>query len=202
MKIVFIGIQGSGKGTQWRILEKNHNFKIYETWTALREIARQNSPLGILVKETIESGNQVQPKIVEEILAEVLIQNTGKKLILDGFVRNAGNKASADRIVGDYKVLFFNLPEDEAKKRLLGRMYDTETGETFPANTLINPNTGAILTKRADDEESAIEQRIKLFYEVTLPIVEEYKKEWRLIEIDALGSIEEISKRIEKALDL
>jgi len=55
-------------------------------------------------------------------------------------------------------------------------MYDKETGETFPAGTLINPKNGNKLQKRTDDEEQAINTRIKLFYDVTMPIVEEYKK--------------------------
>lgn len=202
MKIIFIWIQWSGKWTQWRILVEKHGFKIYETGTALREIASQNTPLWKLVKSTIDAGKQVSPEIVEDILQEVVTQNKWQKLILDGFVRNEGNKISADKIVWDYRVVFFDLPEIDAKTRLLWRMYDKESGETFPAGTLINPKNGNTLTKRADDEEQAINERIKLFYEKTMPIVDLYREQGNLIEIDAKGSIEEIALRLEKSLGL
>jgi len=81
-------------------------------------------------------------------------------------------------------------------------MYDKESGETFPAGTLINPKNGNTLTKRADDEEQAINERIKLFYEKTMPIVDLYREQGNLIEIDAKGSIEEIALRLEKSLGL
>lgn len=200
MKLVFIWIQWSWKWTQGRILQDKFWFKIYETWTALREIRAKNSPLWQLVKSTIESWNQVTPEIVEDILKDVISNNTNTPLILDGFVRNKWNKISVDKIVWDYKVIFFNLTEELARKRLLWRMYDKETWETFPSDTIINPKNWNILIKRADDEENAINQRIKLFFEVTMPIVEEYKKEWNLIEIDANWSIDEISIRIQEKL--
>lgn len=202
MKIIFIWIQWSGKWTQWRILVEKHGFKIYETGTALREIASQNTPLWQLVKSTIDAGKQVSPEIVEDILQEVITQNKWQKLILDGFVRNEGNKLSADKIVWDYRVVFFDLPEADAKTRLLWRMYDKDSGETFPAGTLINPKSGNTLIKRADDEEQAINERIKLFYEKTMPIVDLYRQQGNLIEIDAKGTIEEIALRLEKSLGL
>lgn len=202
MKIIFIWIQWSGKWTQWRILVEKHGFKIYETGTALREIASQNTPLWQLVKSTIDAGKQVSPEIVEDILQEVMNQNKWQKLILDGFVRNEGNKLSADKIVGEYTVVFFDLPETDAKARLLWRMYDKESGETFPAGTQINPKNWNILVKRADDEEEAINERIRLFYEKTMPIVDLYREQGNLIEIDAKGTIEEIALRLEKSLGL
>lgn len=202
MKIIFIWIQWSGKWTQWRILVEKHGFKIYETGTALREIASQNTSLWQLVKSTIDAGKQVSPEIVEDILQEVITQNKWQKLILDGFVRNEGNKLSADKIVWDYRVVFFDLPEIDAKTRLLWRMYDKDSGETFPAGTLINPKSGNTLIKRADDEEQAINERIKLFYEKTMPIVDLYREQGNLIEIDAKGTIEEIALRLEKSLGL
>ncbi len=200
MHIVFIWIQGSGKWTQARILEEKYWFKIYETGTALREIASQNTQLWKTVKETIESGKQVSPEIVENILKEVISQNKWNKLILDWFVRNEGNKISADAILWEYKVVFFDLSESDAKKRLLGRMYDKETWETFPNWMLINPKNWNTLTKRADDEEEAINERIRLFYEKTMPIVQIYKTEWKLIEINAHWSIEEIAHRLKENL--
>jgi adenylate kinase len=92
--------------------------------------------------------------------------------------------------------VYFDLPEQEAMKRLLWRMYNPKTGETFPAWTTVDPKTGDELIKRPDDEENAIKQRIKEFYEKTLPVVELYQQEWRLIKINANQPIEEVTKEI------
>lgn len=202
MILVFIWIQWSWKWTQARILQEKYDFNISETWTALREIALKDSDLWKLVKKTIESWNQVTPNIVEDILKDVISSNSKPHLILDWYVRNAWNKLSVDKIVWDYKAIFFDLPEDEAKNRLLWRMYDPKTWETFPSEATINPKNWNTLVKRADDEENAINTRIKLFFEKTMPIVELYKKENKLIVIDAKQSVWDVAKEIEKKLNL
>lgn len=61
----------------------------------------------------------------------------------------------------EYKVIFFELSTEKAKERLLGRMFDKETGETFPAGTTINPKNGNTLVKRDDKDENAILKRIE-----------------------------------------
>jgi len=202
MKLVFIWIQWSWKWTQARILEEKFWFKTFETGWVLRTMAKQDNELWRLIKSTIDAWNQVNPAIIENILHDILEKNNWENIIFDWFIRNEWNKNTFDKIVWDYKVVFFNLDEADAKKRLLWRMYDKETGETFPAGTLINPKNGNKLQKRTDDEEQAINTRIKLFYDVTMPIVEEYKKRWNIIEINAKWTIEEIALRLKESLGL
>jgi len=197
MQLVFIGIQWSGKGTQARILASKYGFEIFETWGVLRKLAKQDTELWKLVKETIEAGKQVTPEIIEMILEDFIKTAKSQNIIFDGLVRNLGNKQTADKkLDSDYKVVYFDLPEQEAMKRLLWRMYNPKTGETFPAWTTIDPKTGDKLVRRSDDEENAIKQRIKEFYEKTLPVVELYQQEWRLIKINANQPIEEVTKEI------
>ncbi len=197
MQLVFIGIQWSGKGTQARILASKYGFEIFETWGVLRKLAKQDTELWKLVKETIEAGKQVTPEIIEMILEDFIKTAKSQNIIFDGLVRNLGNKQTADKkLDSDYKVVYFDLPEQEAMKRLLWRMYNPKTGETFPAWTTVDPKTGDELIKRPDDEENAIKQRIKEFYEKTLPVVELYQQEWRLIKINANQPIEEVTKEI------
>ncbi len=195
MKLVFIWIQWSGKWTQARILEEKFGFKLFETWWVLRSMSKEDSDLWRLVKETIDAWKHVSPEIVEDILRDILVKNDWN-LIFDWFVRNEWNKQSFDKIVWDYRVVFFDLPEEKAKERLLWRMYDKETQETFVAWTLVNPKNWNTLVKRADDEESAIMQRIRLFYDVTMPIVEEYRERWILVDVNANQSIEDVSNEL------
>jgi len=118
-------------------------------------------------------------------------------MIFDWLVRNEWNKKTADKFLDkDYKVLYFNLPEDIAMKRLLWRMYNSSTWETFPAWTTTDTKTWEKLIKRSDDEENSIRQRIKEFYIKTLPLVEIYEKEWKLIKINANQDLNLVTKEI------
>lgn len=200
MRLLFIWIQGSWKGTQARKLKEKYGFKIFETWQTLRDISKQDSKLWRLVKKTIEAWEQVTPDIIENILKDYLSNTNNDKIIFDGLVRNEWNKITADNIIKDYNVVFFDLPKTEAIKRLLWRMYNPNTWETFPAWTYKDPKTGDKLIKRSDDEESAIKKRIEQFFEKTMPVIENYKKDWKLIYINANQSVEKVFKDIEKII--
>jgi hypothetical protein len=64
-------------------------------------------------------------------MESVIKKQTAENIIFDAFIRNDWNKEIFDRILPDYQVIFFDLPIEKAKKRLLGRMFDSKTGETF-----------------------------------------------------------------------
>jgi adenylate kinase family enzyme len=101
-----------------------------------------------------------------------------KKIIFDAFIRLPWNKTTFEKIIPQYNVVFFELDTEKAKARLLGRMYDKETGETFQAGTEVNPKNGNTLIKRDDDkDEAAIYKRFEEFETKTLPIVEEQRNE-------------------------
>ncbi|PIE85228.1 hypothetical protein CSA08_03140 [Candidatus Gracilibacteria bacterium] len=196
MNLVFTGIQGCGKGTQAKILIEKHGFKLIEMGAQFRKLAKQDSSLGKNIKEIIESGNLVPPEITDKVIKKIIKENKGKKVIYDGFIRNKGNKKSFEEVCENYKVIFFQLSEEKAKERLLGRMYDPESGETFMAGTEVNPKTGTKLVKRKDDNEKSILTRINLFINTTLPVVEIQKKEGKVIEINADQSIQNVAKDI------
>lgn len=203
MKIVFTGIQGCGKGTQARILVENHGFTLLEMGNEFRKLVASGTELGNKVKAIIDSGAQVDAELGKAIMEQVVASQTAEKIIFDGFIRNDWNKEIFDRILPDYKVLFFNLDVETAKSRLLGRMYDPKTGETFLSGTTHNPKTGDVLVKRDDDkDEWAILKRISEYETKTLPIVEIQKSEGKVIEINAKGTIEEVTENIRKWLGL
>jgi adenylate kinase len=201
MKLVFIWIQGSGKGTQARLLEEKYNFKLFESGSALRNIAEENSELWKIVKETIEAWNHVSPSIVEDIMVDILENKSDwKNTIFDGFVRNIWNKKSADKVLLDYTVVLFQLSEEKARERLLWRMYNPKTSKTFKSWITIDPETWDKLEKRADDNEKAIEKRIDLYIEKALPLITEYRKTWKMLEINADQSVENVFSELVKKL--
>lgn len=202
MKLVFTWIQWCGKWTQARLLVEKYGFTLLEMWEELRNLAKSWTELWNRVKETLESWALVTPKVVWEIIEEVMLNQTNEKLILDGFVRNEWNKDSLEQVTKDYKVVFFELSKEKAIERLLGRMYDPETWETFPAWTIVNPNTWTKLVKRADDNETSILKRIDEFMKNTLPTAMKQEEEWKVIRVNADQSVEDVAKEMIKKLGL
>lgn len=203
MKLVFTGIQWCGKWTQWRILEEKFGFKILEMWGEFRKIVSSGTELWNKIKEIIESGAQVNAELWKKVMETAILENDYKNIIYDWFIRNEWNIEVFDELVKWYKVVLFELSVEKAKERLLGRMYDNETWETFPSWTEINPKNGNTLIKRNDDkDENAILKRISEYEEKTLPVLEKQKAEWKVIVINADQSIEKVSEDLIKWLGL
>ena len=173
--LIFFGIQGSGKGTQAKLLAKNLGYTIFETGAELRNIAKEESELGRKVKQTIESGHLVSTELVIEILKEFIHKHTNVPVIFDGIPRSDDQNLLFRQLLKseniDYLAVHFKLEKAEAFKRLLKR---------------------AEVEKRADDNEESINRRIDIFFNSTVPVIETYSAENKLIEIDARPSIEEI----------
>jgi len=178
MKLVFTWIQWCGKWTQARLLVENYWYTLLEMWQELRNIVSSWSELWNKIKTIIESWALVSSEIVWELMKEAISNQTNDKLILDWFVRNEWNKESLEAIIPDYKVVFFELSKEKAIERLLGRMYNPNTWETFPTGTLTDPETGDELIKRKDDNEDSILKRIEEYMNNTLPTAEKQEKEW------------------------
>jgi len=138
-----------------------------------------------------------------QVMKKAIEENEDKaNVIFDAFIRLPWNKEVFDSYLDDYKVVFFKLSEEKAKQRLLWRMYNPKTGETFPFGTQVDPKTGDTLEKRKDDNEESILKRIEEYVNQTLPIVEIQKAEWRVIEIDADQAIDKVFEDLCKKLGL
>ena len=206
MKLVFTGIQGCGKGTQGRLLAEKYGFQLLEMWGEFRRVIASGSELWKKIQEQYDRGDQVSPDlwvaVMEDAVQNVLENYKDQGVIFDAFIRNDWNKEIFDRLLPDYTVVLFELSEEKSKQRLLGRMYNPKTGETFMAGTTHDPKTGDELITRADDNEEGILKRIKLYMDVTLPIVEIQKKEGKVIEINADQSVEAVFAELEQKLHL
>lgn len=198
MKLVFTWIQGCWKWTQARLLVEKYGFTLLEMWWEFRKIISSWTSLWKELKEIMDAWFQVPWELWIKVM-ETAIENNlnSENIVYDAFVRNTWNKEIFDRLLPEYKVIFFELPIDKAKNRLLGRMYDEKTWETFPTWTIVNPISWDKLVKRNDDkDENAILKRIEEFENKTLPIVELQKKENRVITINADQNIESVFKEL------
>lgn len=203
MKLVFTGIQGCGKGTQARLLQEKYGFEIVEMWGELRKVIASGSELGQKLKAVMDAGYLVSDELWAQVMQSA-IENfqSYENVIFDAFIRLPWNKEVFDKNLSDYKVVFFNLSEEKAKARLLGRMYNPKTGETFPSGMERDPKTDDILEKRKDDNEAGILKRIEEYMTKTLPIVQEQKLEGKIIEVNADQSVEEVFAELKEKLYL
>ncbi|OGH10345.1 MAG: hypothetical protein A2857_02900 [Candidatus Levybacteria bacterium RIFCSPHIGHO2_01_FULL_36_15] len=180
MKIVLIGIQGSGKSTQGNLLAKRFKVPYLSTGHIFREIAKQKTQFGRYIKEVINSGALVTNEIAIHTVFEYLKKPDYKNgFILDGFPRTitqveAFNKENIDHVV------YIRIKDKSALERLLLRCA-TES--------------------REDDTQKAIKKRIRMFHKHTKPVLKFYKYKGILIEVNGERSVEKIQEEIVQKIE-
>lgn len=172
MKIILIGIQGAGKSTQGNLLSQKLNIPYLSTGHIFRELAKEKTPEGRYIKETINAGYLIPDERTLEIVSDYLKRPEYKKgYILDGFPRTIHQ---AESFKEEIKYVFYlKVSDKEALWRISGR--DDE---------------------REDETLRAIRKRIELFHAVTVPVLDFYKTKGVLFEINGEQHIEEINKEI------
>jgi adenylate kinase len=181
MKIVLIGIQGSGKSTQGNLLSEKLGVPYLSTGHIFRDMAKERTPIGRYIKEVMNAGYLIPDKKTLKIVAEYLGRAEYEKgFILDGFPRTITQAKSFENDID--KVLYLEVSDKQAHSRI----------------ALRNGDNGVA---RADDTESAINRRIALFHKHTKPVLEYYDKKGILSTFNGEESIEEIHKNIMREFD-
>jgi adenylate kinase family enzyme len=204
MKIVLAWIQWSWKWTQWKILEKKYNFKIFDTGGRIREIAREDTDLWREIKQKIDCGNLVSIDILSSIVNNFLSnQKKDTNIIFDWVPRNLDQKVFFDTTIWDFKIIYLNLPKSEAENRVIGRKICFSCQSTFSKkyeHKFCDVCGGKIWVRVDDSDDGALQKRIDIFVSETIPVIDAYRKEGKVIDIDATWDIADISIQIETAL--
>lgn len=203
MDYVLFGIQGSGKGTQGKILAEKIDAAYFETGGELRRLAAENSELGRKVKSIIDAGHLVPNEVVMEIVENFAkTKATACAAVFDGIPRNAEQNASftslLQKLNRPYTGIYFELSREEAENRLLKRRMCSKCKTVYPAsykNTACEKCGGSLIT-RADDNADSIRTRIEIFYKETLPIIDQWRAAGKMIDLNGTGKIEEVTQEL------
>ena len=202
---MLIGIQWSGKGTQARkILEKYPDYTIFEMGTELRKFSKLNTEDSRRVQEALEAWLKAPTEYIVKLTELFLAEHGNKKILIDGAIRSTEQNDALESVWWDFDVLWLDLDEETAVKRLSGRRIDPETSETFPASFTgeTNPKTGNVLITRTDDTPDAIRKRIAWSIADTLPLIEVWKRHGhRIYRVDAIETEEDIFTHVEKMIE-
>jgi adenylate kinase len=194
--LIFLGAPGAGKGTQAREVATHFGIPQISTGDILRDAVKKQTPLGMAAKAKMEAGalvpDEVVCGIVEERIGEADCQ---RGFILDGFPRTIAQAEFVDRVLqakgrGRPQVLDIEVDEDLLLKRLTGRRTCSVCGEIYnvhfspPKVEGICDQDGGNLSYRADDNEATIRQRLEAYHRQTSPLIEYYRVQGVLHQVD------------------
>jgi adenylate kinase len=185
-RLLIVGPQGSGKGTQGVRIAEAFAIPVVSTGDVFRANVAAQTPLGQQVKAIIEAGDLVPDALTSEIVRDRLSQaDADGGFLLDGYPRNLGQVGDLDAFLSGRDqaldaVIELQVPRAESVDRLTRRAF--EQGRT-------------------DDTEEVIANRLAIYERETAPILDVYRERGVVDEIDGVGSLDEITDRIVAALE-
>lgn len=200
--IVFLGSQGSGKGTQASKLSEELNIPHISTGNIFRYHLKNQTELGVEVGKYINQGLLAPDEVVNKIIADRLsASDSVNGFVLDGYPRNIFQAEFLDKLVEVNYVLEVYISDEEAIRRLAGRRvcqcgatYHLEHNKSKIEN--ICDYCGRDLFIRDDDQPAAIKKRLAIYHEETEPLINYYQQKSRLFRINGEQMIMEVHEEI------
>ena len=211
-RVVLLGPPGAGKGTQAKLLEQEFGAVQISTGDILRKAVADQSPLGKQAEDYIKRGALVPDDLITNLIAERLQQaDSARGFLLDGFPRTIPQAQSLDGLLKKLAlslngVLSVQVPRAVIIERLAGRRTCKKCGALChmvfdpPKRDGVCDRCGGELFQREDDKEETIANRLAVYDAQTAPLVDYYRRQGILREINGVGSIDEIRARVIKAL--
>ncbi len=212
MILIFLGPPGAGKGTQAKVLEgERFGFRQISTGDILRANVREGTPLGAQAKGFMDRGELVPDDLIISMMEPEL--RRGGNVILDGFPRTVAQARALDEMLARLgkpaTAVLFDVDTSVIGERLTGRWTHLASGRTYhvvhnpPQKAGCDDVTGEPLVQRPDDNDETIRTRLAEYTEKTAPLVSYYESadRTRLVRIDALAPIADVSAQLAKLMD-
>ena len=206
-----LGKQGAGKGTQAARLGEYYSVAHLSTGEIFRAQAAQGTAFGLEAKRYMDGGDLVPDEIVVGVIEEALTPGgpLGNGFVLDGFPRTLHQAKELDRVLdGRTLNLAINLdvPRNIVLDRLAGRRVCESCQRVYHVNMPPEVNwtcdtCGGRVVQRDDDTEEAIDRRLQLYEEQTVPIIEYYRRRGMLAEVSGVGDGDDVFKRLVAVVD-
>lgn len=203
MKIILLGPQGAGKGTQAQRLSEKTGAKHISTGDIVRAEIKSGSELGQKVQDYNDRGELVPDEIIVEMAKPYL--NDADAWILDGFPRNEPQARALDEALEELGIeldgaVALEAPDDELVTRLSGRRTSDATGRVYHVEHDPPPEDSeedrGPFVQRKDDTEEAIRRRLDIYHEQTEPLKDYYAERNLLAVVDATQPIDAVTKDI------
>jgi len=211
VRLVVLGKQGAGKGTQCVRLSHHYVVPHISTGDMLRAAVKSGSDLGIKVKEVMDRGELLGDDIIMEMVAERLAEPDARArgFILDGCPRTTHQAETLAALMhpGDIDlVVDIEVPTIQVMRRLATRRVCTDCGTNYSVSSPPKVNwtcdiCGGEVVQREDDTEEAIRRRLDLYERQTSPLIEWYEDRDQLAKIQGVGSPDAVLRRIIRAIE-
>lgn len=203
--IVLLGPPGSGKGTQGEMLSEKLGYTRLSTGDMLREAVRTGTELGLKAKGYMDSGALVPNDLIIGLMKEKIASAKGG-VILDGFPRTVEQADALAQQVEVDLALDLDVPDEELVKRLTMRRSCPDCNAVYhlvsnpPRAEGVCDKCGAALYQRDDDREETVKNRLQVYRDNTMPLIDYYDRKGVLTVIQGVGDIDSIFEQVQKAV--
>jgi adenylate kinase len=212
MYIIILGAPGAGKGTQADILSQEMNLPHIASGDLFRQALEERTEVGLLAKSYMDKGELVPDEIAIKMILERINQSDcASGCLFDGFPRTLHQAKVLDKALKEQgktidKAIYIEVPNEELVKRLSGRWL-CRTCQT-PYHIINSPpktpgkcdKCGGELYQRSDDREETVKDRLGVFFAQTIPILDYYKKQGKLIKVNGNLGMQGVAREIISAL--
>jgi adenylate kinase len=212
VRLVVLGKQGAGKGTQAVRLARHYVVPHISTGDMFRAAAKSGSPFGRKAAKFMDKGELIPDEVVLGVVMERLEQKDaqGRGYVLDGFPRTVNQASALYDKIGEHRVqplvIDLEVPTETVLERLAARRVCTDCGANYstsatPRVDWICDVCGGEVVQREDDTEAAIRRRLDLYEEQTAPLISWYLERRLLATVDGLGDPDRVTERLVRTID-